>query len=168
MQSIDQAILRVQQLIKDRDESKVAYLRLIEEKLAPLRLSDEMRALPPGERMKWLSAQRARLREMIPGPGENPRSGQVTLIQTLTRGIETCPYCGVSMKMGDVTVQHDDGRAVKLYVRLFHYVEVSHPITDHDLVVLLRIDTKEELLGQLLIRKQTSAAHELIAILQDA
>jgi hypothetical protein len=36
------------------------------------------------------------------------------------------------MGMGNITVRHDDGRAVRFNLRLLHYAEAGHPITSRD------------------------------------
>lgn len=68
------------------------------------------------------------------GHPEQPRSGSVTVdMGGLERGFDACPLCGAVTNMGLILVQHDDGRKVGFHPRLFHYVDVGHPVPGSEL-----------------------------------
>jgi hypothetical protein len=64
------------------------------------------------------------------------RVGKVTVDRTgVLRGVVPCPHCGEFVGMGVILIRHTDGRTVSFNPRVFHYADVSHPITPADLDV---------------------------------
>ena len=51
----------------------------------------------------------------------------------LERGFDVCPVCGAATGAGHIVVSHDDGRRVRIDVRLYHYAQAGHPISREQL-----------------------------------
>ncbi len=59
-------------------------------------------------------------------------SGKVVIRYLITRGVLPCPICGKWTGMGTISIQHRDGRIVRLNPGLYHYVDARHPISKNE------------------------------------